>query len=76
MFEKNTIIAFVVIAIILFMMPKYNEWLNPGKAQQDSLRAVARQNAATSEKQNNIQRSAKNVEEDDFAKSQATESII
>jgi YidC/Oxa1 family membrane protein insertase len=75
LFEKNTIIAFVVIAIILFMMPKYNEWLNPGKAQQDSLRTVARQNAATSEKQNNIQKSTKNVEEDDFAKSQVSESI-
>ena len=57
MFEKNTVIAFVIIAIILFMMPKYNEWVNPGKAQQDSLRAVEKQNAYIAEKQNNTQKS-------------------
>ncbi len=52
MFEKNTVIAFVIIAIILFMMPKYNDWVNPEKAQQDSLRAVARQSAYVAEQQN------------------------
>ncbi len=74
MFNKNTIIAFVVIAIILFMMPKYNEWLNPEQARQDSLRAVAKQNAVDYEKQNNIQRSTKNVENNNIVKSQISES--
>lgn len=74
MFNKNTIIAFVIIAIILFMMPKYNEWLNPEQARQDSLRAVAKQNAVDYEKQNNIQRSTKNVENNNIVKSQISES--
>ncbi|MEA3500509.1 MAG: membrane protein insertase YidC [Candidatus Marinimicrobia bacterium] len=74
MFNKNTIIAFVVIAIILFMMPKYNEWLNPEQARQDSLRAVAEQNATTSKKQNNIQKSTEDVEKNNLAKSQISES--
>lgn len=73
MFNKNTIIAFVIIAIILFMMPKYNEWLNPEQARQDSLRAVAKQNAVDYEKQNNIQRSTKNVENNNIVKSQISE---
>lgn len=73
MFNKNTIIAFVIIAIILFMMPKYNEWLNPEQARQDSLRAVAKQNAVDYEKQNNIQRSTKNVKNNNIVKSQISE---
>ncbi|MEA1986470.1 MAG: membrane protein insertase YidC, partial [Candidatus Marinimicrobia bacterium] len=59
MFDKKTVIAFAIIAIILFLMPKYNEWLNPGqakeKARQDSLRTVAQQEIAQNKTENESQ---------------------